>query len=165
MANETYAQLEDAALDALAALDHTQPGGYLRTRKSYQGELDVESADQLHLQYPALLLFIDAVGWTPSSTTGLDYVERPELVVFVGDQNWRGEKEARRGGIGGSEVGSYKMLRDVVAKLAGKTFGLAIGPLIPQRARAAFQSLHPPVSIYEVRFTFNDVSFIATGDA
>ncbi len=164
MANETLLTLEDTALDALKTLDITERGGYLRTRKAYQGELDVEAADQILLQFPALLLFIDGMTFTPASTRGLEYIERPQLTVFVGDVNWRGERDTRRGGVAPHEIGTYQMIRDALDTLAGKTFGLPIGPLVPKDVRSVVQSATPPMSVYAVRFEVSDVEFNATGD-
>ncbi len=165
MANLTFADLEDKVLAALHPLERGEVGGYLRTLKGYQGELDVETADEISVQWPAAFVWMAGATFTPESTRLLDYQTRPEVQVFVGDQNWRGEREGRRGGPAGtSEIGTYKMAEDVLTALAGKTFGLAIGRLVPKERRAVVASLRPPVSIYRLTFEFSDVPYVDTGD-
>lgn len=151
MANVTLAQLEDAVLSALAPLDAGEVGGYLRTRKAYQGELDVETADQLSVQWPAALVFIESLSFTPTVTNGQEYAQRPQVTVFLGDQNWRGKQEARRGS-GAAEIGTYRMIQDVLARLVGQTFGLDVGPLAPKEVKSLLSLASPPTSIYRLTF-------------
>jgi phage gp37-like protein len=157
MPNITLAQLEDNVLTALEALS------YLRTRKSYQGELDVETADQVVFSaWPAALVFIESAQFTPVSSDGLSYLWTPRPVVFVGDENWRGEAERRRGGVAPGEVGTYQMIHDVLDALAGKTFGLDIGRLAPVDLQPVLAS--QSLSVYRIAFQFTDVPYQAVGD-
>lgn len=128
MANETIAQIEDAIIAALAPLTVAQ-GGYVKEISTYQGQLDQntiqEIVEKLASNFPAIMVIY--LGSKLKEDPTYVYDDRQSWGIFLAAQNLRGEQAARRGA--GGDQGTYQMIVDVRAKLAGNWLGLFIQPL------------------------------------
>lgn len=125
---------------------------YLRTVATYGGELD-DALDQAVRRFPAVWVAFQAEGeGQPLNTAKSVYRVPAAWVVLVAARNLRNEAATRKGDK--VHVGSYQMLKDVRALLAGQDFGLEIDNLRPGRVRsmvnARFQA--QGVSVYAMEW-------------
>lgn len=132
-----YALLEDAVI-ALAkqASDSNALGYKIAEVKSYGGEFDTETFFTQVRKWPAW--WVTVGGSRPRRVSSRKYECDLRLVVMVGARNVRGERETRHGSV--NEPGTYQMLQDVRVLLAGRTFGLDIGPLALGADRTLFNT-------------------------
>jgi len=125
---------------------------YLRTVATYGGELD-EGLTEAVRQFPAVWLAFKAMGeGQPVNTAKSVYRAPATWVVFVAARNLRNEAATRKGDR--VRVGTYQMLADVRALLAGQDLGLDIDNLRPGRVQsmvnARFQG--QGVSVYAMEW-------------
>lgn len=119
----TIRQIEDAIIDALDPLKSSLA---VRTIKSYQGEIgDLKEARRIIPLFPAIFIAYGGSTFTQNHT---QVEEELLFIVFVADQNFRSEKDARRGGATG-RAGTYAMLEGVRSIMLNHMLGLSILPL------------------------------------
>lgn len=106
-----YAQIEDAALAALAPMDDTHN---IRTRESYGGQFNENDIWQTVIQFPAVMVF--ASGFESVQVNQIDR-QAWELIVYVAEQNSRGDSAARRGDTGSTHPGAFSLVEAARAKL------------------------------------------------
>ncbi|GAB6124324.1 DUF1834 family protein [Humidesulfovibrio idahonensis] len=136
--------IEDAILARIAGAKLP----YLRTLATYGGELD-EGLGEAVRRFPAVWTAFKSEGeGVPLNTAKSVYRIPATWVVFVAARNLRNEAATRRGDK--VKVGTYQMLKDVRALLAGQDFGLAIDNLRPGRVQSMVSAKYrgQGVSVY-----------------
>lgn len=119
MSNYTFADYEEAVLEALAEIDG------LKTLKGYAGELDEQGAlEQFRRGFPGILVEIGEAEYEISTMPF--YQQTVTVNILVGDRSYRSQDEARA-------VGVYSLLAAVQTALLGKTLDMDIRPLILRR--------------------------------
>jgi len=119
MSNYSFAEYEEAVLEALAGIDG------LQTLKGYAGELDEQGAlEQFRRGFPGILVEISEAEY--EIRTMPCYQQIVTVNVMVGDRSYRSQDEARAAGV-------YNLLAAVRGVLLGKTLGLEIRPLVLRR--------------------------------
>lgn len=122
--------IEDAILARIAGAKLP----YLKTLATYGGELDDDLGEAVR-RFPAAWVAFKGEGESQRLTTSGSVYRIPSTwVVLVAARNLRNEAATRRGDK--VRVGSYQMLLDVRALLAGQDFGLDIGNLRPGRTQS-----------------------------
>lgn len=138
------ATIEDAILARIAGAKLP----YLRTLATYGGQLDDGLAESVR-QFPAVWLAFKAMGeGQPLNTAGSVYRVPATWVAFVAARNLRNEAATRKGDR--VRVGTYQMIRDVRALLAGQDLGLPIEALRPGRVQSMINAQYQAqgVSVY-----------------
>jgi phage gp37-like protein len=106
----------------------------LRTLATYGGELD-EGLGESVRQFPAVWVAFKGEGeGQPVNTARSVYRVPATWVVFVAARNLRNEAATRKGDR--VRVGTYQMLADVRALLAGQDLGLEMDALLPGRVQS-----------------------------
>lgn len=126
------AAIEQAMVARIASASDAGLLGYrFRTVESYGGQF--EEADDLRRAMNALpgafAVFLDEA--QDHAIHQLGWHMRARFAVLVANQNKRNDA-ARRLGAAGHEVGTYQMVMDIRALLAGQSLGLDIDPLKPR---------------------------------
>lgn len=142
------ATIEDAIMARIAGARLP----YLKTLATYGGQLDENLAEAIR-RFPAVWVAFQAEGEGQKLTTSGSVYRIPATwVVLVAARNLRNEAATRKGDK--VNVGTYQMLKDVRALLAGQDFGLGIDNLRPGRVRsmtnASFQG--QGVSVYAMEW-------------
>lgn len=107
---------------------------YLKTVATYGGELDENLAEAVRC-FPAVWVAFKGEGEGQRlTTTGHVYRIPATWVVLAAARNLRNESATRRGDH--VRVGTYQMLLDLRALLAGQDFGLDIDTLRPGRVQS-----------------------------
>lgn len=107
---------------------------YLRTLATYGGELDEDLGESIR-RFPAAWVAFKGEGEGQRLTTSGSVYRIPATwVVLVAARNLRNEAATRRGDH--VRVGTYQMLADLRALLAGQDFGLEIDNLRPGRVQS-----------------------------
>nr|WP_319491805.1 phage protein Gp37 [uncultured Desulfobacter sp.] len=126
-----FEQIEEAALAALA--DMAQLG--VKTIAPYSGELEVDELKQITVRFPCIYVIADglAIDWRVGSDEC-----RIDLIIMVGDKNYRGNRTAARGSA--NNPGVYSMLKEIRARMHRKV-------MLPGWAPAVVMSESPEVYI------------------
>lgn len=135
------ATVEDALLDAI---NSSPMAGYLKTARSYQGDL-ADAIENVVLRFPAALVVFRDSAYDRGGHPVHLYEQAMSFSILVADGNLRGERERRKGG--GGSPGTYTMLKDLRDAVAGKTFGLGIDPLEIVSEASVVQTKR--ISVYE----------------
>jgi len=114
------AEIEDAILAALAA---SAMSAYCRVFETWGGGVEGLIARRT-LLVPACYVAYGGAYYADLTGGGQD--KRATFGVIVFARNPRGERAARRGGPGATEVGAYEMLEDARAALHNSDLGLNI---------------------------------------
>jgi phage gp37-like protein len=121
----TLAGIEDAMLARIAGAGLK----YLRTAATYAGELDDDLVKAVRC-FPAVWIALKGLGEGQALNTARSVYRVPATwAVLVGARALRNEASGRHGDK--VNVGTYQMLEDVRALLAGQDFGLEIDNLRP----------------------------------
>jgi phage gp37-like protein len=153
VAEITLAAIEDAIKARIAGAKLP----YLRTVATYGGELDDNLAEAIR-RFPAVWVAFQSEGEGQRLTTSGSVYRIPATwVVLAAARNLRNEAATRKGDM--VNVGTYQMLEDMRALLAGQDFGLEIDNLRPGRVRsltnARFQNLGVSVYAQEWRTAYD----------
>lgn len=115
----TIKEIEDALITAIkAGMD------YVRTVETYQGELDEKKISQFALNFPAVLIYMEANEYTHRTWPYMWH--HPVFTFLICDRNLRSESSGRRGD--NSAPGTYQMLSDLFDIVFNQTFDLEIDP-------------------------------------
>jgi len=145
--------IEQAIVDRISLADSTGVLGYrLKKVASYGNELDHEIRTVIK-NFPAVWIVFKGEP-KPENIGDGAWDHRPTFSVIVGVSNRRNEESSRRGAAG--KVGSYQLLEDVRALIAGHSLGLDIEPLQPGVVRALTNITN--ASIYAQEFHTRYVS-------
>lgn len=118
---------------------------YVKVVETYAGQLEAD-IEALPTAFPAVLVvFKDS---TYQWVDGRSFNNVPVFSVLVVAKDLRGPKDLRTG-----EYGCYRMIKDVLAALAGQTLGLDMWPMQPQRASLIFIS--KTMAAYGIDFSTN----------
>lgn len=144
----SISSIEDAIMARIAGAKLP----YLKTVATYGGELD-DDLTQAIRRFPAVWVAFQAEGEGQKLTTSGSVYRIPATwVVLMAARNLRNEAATRKGDK--VNVGTYQMLLDLRALLAGQDFGLEIDNLRPGRVRsltnARFQG--QGVSVYAMEW-------------
>lgn len=140
-----YADIEDAALAALAEMDDTHG---IRTRESYGGQFNENDIWQTVIQFPAILVFASGFDSVPVNRTDR---KTWELIAYIADQNSRGDSAARRGDAGSTHPGAFSLVEAARAKLNRLTIP-NYGALRLQSERVIGYSKQAGVCVIEARY-------------
>ncbi|PIW30921.1 MAG: hypothetical protein COW30_00985 [Rhodospirillales bacterium CG15_BIG_FIL_POST_REV_8_21_14_020_66_15] len=114
--------MEQALVDRVKTAGDGGALGYaIRTVASYGNELDDPLAELVKGQFPAVW-FVFRGRTRPRPAAGGAFEAQTTFAGLVATQNRRNERARRRGATG--DVGSYQILEDVEALIAGQTLGL-----------------------------------------
>ncbi len=147
-------QIEQAMIDRLKQAETDGSLGYrLKKIGTYGGELTDSKLNEVILGLPAFWVIFNDQVKTGTRQGGAVVEWLARFTVFAAAKSLRNEMLARHGREG--EVGSYQMVRDVVALISNQKLGLNIGPLVPQRVIPILndRSDRDLASIYAVEFT------------
>ena len=136
-----FEQIEDKIIDALKTSIT-----YARTILTYAGELD-GSVEELAIAYPAI--FTMFAGSQYGLVDGNDYNEVDIFSVIVASKNLRGNEAMRKD----ASIGCYKMIKDVLACIAGQNFNLDIERMKPLETRLLYVS--KTITYYGIEFQTN----------
>lgn len=126
----SISSIEDAIMARIAGAKLP----YLKTVATYGGELD-DDLTQVIRRFPAVWVAFQAEGEGQKLTTSGHVYRIPATwVVLMAARNLRNEAATRKGDH--VNVGTYQMLLDLRALLAGQDFGLEIDNLRPGRVRS-----------------------------
>lgn len=119
--------IENAMIVRLTAAQDSGALGYrLKKITTYGGEF-AEGITAAAKGFPMILIAFSGGGLQKAFTT--EFVYSAKFTVIVAAQNLRNEQAARHGAEG--KVGSYQIVEDVLALLAGQDLGLDIDALKP----------------------------------
>ena len=138
--------VEDAIKAALQASDM---GDYCKTIATYQGDFD-DALDNLIVRFPAVLVvYLRSEFKRRTMGRQLKTTETALFSIFVASTNLRSERARRRGDP--ELMGTYQMIRDVIAVLFGQTLELDITPIDLKRVSSIDQT--KDASCYAVEIT------------
>ncbi len=129
----TKTEIEDAIIRTLNPL-HQRAGGRVKKIEGYQGELDVESIEQLVVVFPMILVVYLGSAYVEDA-----YPLMRETLTYglvLGDRNLRGNTAARKD----SPEGAYGLLTSVRDLLHGQRLGLSIDKTAITREQALAQT-------------------------
>lgn len=150
--------MEQALVDRASAASAGNALGYpIRTVASYGNELDDPLAELVKGQFPAVW-FVFRGRTRPRPAAGGAYEAQTTFAGLIATQNRRNERARRRGAVG--DVGSYQILEDIEALIAGQTLGLDFltAPIAPGTIDNVLNGKAGGklnVSIYAVEFIFS----------
>ncbi|MEX2450912.1 MAG: phage protein Gp37 [Rhodospirillales bacterium] len=146
--------IEQAIVDRITSFNGTGDGKlgyYIRSIESYGNELDLDINIMLR-SLPAV--WVVFMGGPIKEIVAGRYEAKPTFSVLVGQKNRRNEKASRFGAAG--DVGTYQMIKDVLALVMDQDFGLAIEPMIPTTIRSVVQGRSKEtgedMSVYAIHF-------------
>ncbi len=122
-----FEDVEDKVLDELKGQIT-----YAKTIGTYAGQLAEDIEEALGI-FPAI--FIVYAGSDLEWVDGPNYNEKCIFTVFVAAKNLRGQVTTRKG-----DHGCYEMIKDVLATLTNKTFGLEMERLTPLKVENIYIS-------------------------
>ncbi len=105
---------------------------YLKTVETYAGQLE-QDIESMPVRFPAAYVAYDGSNFFPGDVGGPGPRETCTFSVFVCAKNLKGQEEARK-----ETGGAYDMVKDVLAALVNKNFGLDIEPVRPMRVSLLF---------------------------
>ncbi len=132
-----FEQIEDAIINEVRT---RVP--YLRTVETYAGQLE-DDISKLPVRFPAV--FIAYGGSDFSWLDGPSYQEKATFSALLCAKSLRGQEAARK-----EPQGAYSLIRDVLAALTNRDFGLGIERLSPTRASLVFVS--GTLAVYGIDF-------------
>lgn len=151
------AQTELAILDALRAAGESGVLGYKwQTLETYPEEWDLYLKDKRDWRSPAAWVVFAGADSSFVTSMGTVRLEGARFGLVVAAENKRNETATRHGGPGdaaAAEPGSYQLILDAIAILAGSTLGIDIDALEP----GAIRSVRPFAALKE-----RNVSMFAT---
>lgn len=115
---------------------------YLRTVETYAGQLEGDIKN-LPVKFPAAFVVYGGSEFKP--VDGPNHREQAEFTVIVCAKNLRGGEKARK-----DAHGAYAMVKDVLAALTNRDFGLDLERLRPVRAALVFAGVG--IAVYGVDF-------------
>ena len=121
MGGYTIGEIEDGILSTLQA---AEMGAYLRTLETWGAGLEDRIAKRAVLIPACYVVFLGG-NLAGLAGGGQDFAPG-RFGVIVLARNLRGERAARRGGPGPTEMGTYEMIDDARAALHNSTLGLDI---------------------------------------
>jgi phage gp37-like protein len=121
---------------------------YLRSVETYAGQLEDE-IEALPLRFPAAYVAYGGSDFAPGEAGSAGRREACAFSVLVGARSLKGQEKARK-----EAGGAYDAVRDVLAALADKDFGLGIEPLAPMRTSLLFAGRETAVYAVEFRTAF-----------
>lgn len=143
--------IEQAMIDAVKAASDAGTLGYrLRQVESLGDELDGQLAAVVK-NFPAVW-FTFAGEPRPTQEPDGRWLHEPVFVAVVGVANRRNERSRRHGTDG--DAGSYQILEDVRALLAGQQLGLAIRPIEPGAVRSLQQGKGASIYAHELHTAY-----------
>jgi len=130
-----FAAIENAIVAHIAAANAAGGLGYrLKTIASYGGQFDADIV-KIAIQFPAVYVTFGGEP-RPTAIGGGQFEHRPVFALIIGTRNARNEGATRHGS--GAETGSFQIIADIRAMLAGQALGLPIDPLQPGRIASLF---------------------------
>jgi phage gp37-like protein len=117
---------------------------YLKTVETYAGQLE-QDIEGMPVRFPAAYVAYDGSNFFPGDVGGPGPRETCTFSVFVCARNLKGQKEARK-----EPGGAYDMVKDLLAALVNKNFGLDIEPVRPMRVSLLFAGKE--TAIYSLAF-------------
>jgi phage gp37-like protein len=132
-----FEQIEDAIINELKTNI-----AYLKTVETYAGQLE-GSLERLPVGFPAVFVVYSGSGY--SAVDGMYHEEKVEFSVLVAARDLKGGEAARK-----DAHGAYGIVKDVLAVLTNKTFGLDMERLRPVRTQLVFANR--TVAVYGIDF-------------
>jgi phage gp37-like protein len=139
-----FEQIEDAIINGLKS-----GVSYLRTVETYAGQLEGDIG-KLTIRFPAALVAYGGSGF--KRVDGPNHQESVDFSVLVAAKDLRGSEEAKK-----KSQGAYDLVKDVLAALTNRSFGLDIERLRPVRVSLVY--IGRGVAVYGMDF---QTSFDAT---
>lgn len=120
---------------------------YARTIETYAGQLEAD-IELLPIQFPACYVMYGGsqLAWVDGQA---NYNEVDIFTVLACAKNLRGNEAVRKD----TSVGCYKLIKDVLAQIANKNFGLDIEKMRPTEIRLVYIS--KIIAIYGIEFQTN----------
>ena len=114
--------IQDGLVEALAALDAGQSGGYLRRRAAFNGTSVDQITEALGLVAPAVV-----VSFLSADIDGGPFIKRDDVTlrfnIWCADRNLRGQEASAQGsGIAGETPGCFGVVEGVIEKLRQQRF-------------------------------------------
>lgn len=106
-----------------------------RTLETYPADWDEYFREKVNWTAPGAWAVYAGASNMSLLGSGDILVEGAQFGLVVGAENLRGEQETRHGGAGPGEIGSYQLVEDALALLAGNDLGLDIQALQPRAMR------------------------------
>ena len=137
-----FEQIENKIVDQLKA-----SLTYVRTIETYAGQLETD-IESLPIRFPAIYVMYSGsqLEWVDGQA---NYNEVDVFTVLAAAKNLKGNEAVRKD----TEIGCYKMIKDVLAQIANKNFSLDIEKMRPTEIRLIYISSF--VAIYGIEFQTN----------